>query len=78
MMFALWQMMLASPIMTATLMMCALRHVDTNITSLRHAARQHHICKANASYRRRRCIIYQYLQIFNDVCLMANDVGCTL
>ena len=29
-----------------------------NIASLRNGVEQHHICEANASYRRRRCIIW--------------------
>jgi len=28
-----------------------------NIASLRNEVEQHHICEANASYRRRRCFI---------------------
>jgi len=32
-------------------------HFEANIASLRHEVTQHHICEANASYRRRRCII---------------------
>jgi len=41
-----------------------------NIASLRHEVAQHHICEANASYRRRRCIIYApFVRFLNDVCL---------
>ena len=32
-----------------------------NIASLRNEVEQHHICEANASYRRRRCIIEKAL-----------------
>jgi hypothetical protein len=36
------QMMLAPPMMTASLMMCALRHIGANIASLRNEVEQHH------------------------------------
>ena len=39
------------------LMMCACGHIGANIASLRNEVEQHHICEANASYRRRRCFI---------------------
>ena len=41
----------------ASRMMCAWRHIGANIASLRNEVEQHHICEANASYRRRRCLI---------------------
>ena len=36
---------------------CLAAHFMANIASLRNEVEQHHICEANASYRRRRCFI---------------------
>ena len=36
---------------------CLAAHFKANIASLRNKVEQHHICEANASYRRRRCFI---------------------
>ena len=51
------QMMLATPMMTASPNDVCLTAHWANIASLRNVVEQHHICEANASYRRRRCII---------------------
>ncbi|MBR2988192.1 MAG: hypothetical protein IKC64_00535 [Clostridia bacterium] len=47
------QMMLATPMMTATPNDVCLTAHWANIASLRNAVEQHHICEANASYRRK-------------------------
>ena len=36
---------------------CLAAHFMANIASLQNEVEQHHICEANASYRRRRCFI---------------------
>ena len=36
---------------------CLAAHFMAKIASLRNEVEQHHICEANASYRRRRCFI---------------------
>ena len=50
------QMMLALPMMTLSLMMCALRHITANITSLRGKT-SNIIMRSITSYRYRRCFI---------------------
>jgi len=50
-------MMLATPMMTATPNDACFAAHWANIASLRHKGAKLHICEANASYRRRRCII---------------------
>ena len=47
------QMMLATPMMTASPNDVCLTAHWANIASLRNKVEQHHICEANASYRRR-------------------------
>ena len=42
---------------------CLAAHFMANIASLRNEVEQHHICEANASYRRRRCFIVIHGQI---------------
>jgi len=46
-------MMLATPMMTATPNDVCLTAHWANIASLRNEVEQHHICEANASYRRK-------------------------
>ena len=55
----LWQMMLAPPMMTASPNDAWLRHILWQTSHHCDQRAQHHICEANASYRRRRCIIFK-------------------
>ena len=61
------QMMLAPPMMTASPNDVCLTAHWANIASLRHKVAQHHICEANTSYRRRRCIIERMLFFGGDL-----------
>ena len=54
------QMMLAPPMMTASPNDAWLRHIFGQTSHHCDQREQHHICEANASYRRRRCIIEIY------------------
>ena len=54
---------------------CLAAHFMANIASLRNEVEQHHICEANASYRRRRCFIVirgqirtATLEMFTNLC----------
>ena len=52
------QMMTASPMMMASRMMCALRHIGANIASLRNGVEQHHFERSEKHHiAERRCII---------------------
>ena len=66
MMFACGKWWRLRLMMFAARMMCALRHIGQ---TSHHCEwnEQHHICKANASYRRRRCIIWWYTRLRLDL-----------
>ena len=44
-------------------MMCACGHIGANIASLRNEVEQHHICEANASYRRKAMHHLKYIRL---------------